>query len=240
MILTPVFPDAEAPIDTEAPDARALLADRYAPPRRRWLRLNLITSVDGSARDSGGTSDGLGGRADRVLLGAIRDTSDTVLVGATTIRAEGSLVPRHAHLTIVTGSGDFTRADLRDGIAPDRILIVGPSGAEPAARRTFSAPFEFLALEPHADGRIPIALLLRSLADRGVDGVVCEGGPRLAAQLLDAGAVDEICLSTSPQLVGGGFPALGSASRETVPLDLAGLMVDDGGGLYARWRVRRA
>lgn len=238
MILRPLFPAPGAAIDTEAPDARDALTAWYAPPPGPWLRLNLIASVDGSARDATGTSEGLSSRADRAVLGAIRATSDTVLVGAATMRAEGSLAPKHAHLTILTRGGDFTGTELRTGIAPGRILIAGPPASEATARRTFPGPFDFLPLADEA-GSIPVDRLIRALRDSGRERVVCEGGPEIAAQLLDAGLVDEICLSTSPVLLGGGFPVLGSAARPPRSVELTALLADNAGGLYARWQIAR-
>ena len=44
---------------------------------------------------------------------------------------------------------------------------------------------------------------ITALADRGLVHVLAEGGPTLLAQLVDADLVDELCLTWSPQLVGG-------------------------------------
>ena len=55
-----------------------------------------------------------------------------------------------------------------------------------------------------------------------------------------AGLVGELCLSTSPRLVGGGLPVLGGAPHPALGLELASLLVDDAGGLYARWLVPSA
>jgi riboflavin biosynthesis pyrimidine reductase len=64
--------------------------------------------------------------------------------------------------------------------------------------------------------------------------IVCEGGPSVVAQLLDAGLVDEICLTTVPRVVGGApLPPFGGASAG--PLELRQLLVDDAGATYARF-----
>ena len=62
-------------------------------------------------------------------------------------------------------------------------------------------------------------------------------GRALASALLAAGLVGELCLSTSPRLTGGGLPVLGDAAHPSIPLTLARLLVDDAGGIYARWLV---
>ena len=57
-------------------------------------------------------------------------------------------------------------------------------------------------------------------------------------QLLDAGLVDELCLSTSPVLTSGERSA--SRGHPTWPLSSwSNFSLDDDGGLYARWTVMR-
>ncbi|MBI5160142.1 MAG: dihydrofolate reductase family protein [Micrococcales bacterium] len=221
-----------AEIDTAAPAARERLRDLYAPPRRRWLRLNLIAGVDGGARGPDGTSTSLSNGADRALLGAIRSLADVVLIGAETLRAEGYLVPRAARLAVVTASGRLVPAGAAEGAEPPGVLVLGPAAAEARARATLSdAVVEYAALP--GTGRVDAADVVRELRRRGADSIVCEGGPELAAQLLDAGLVDELCLSTSPRSTGGELPVLGGARPRE--LRLAGLLADESGGFYARW-----
>jgi Pyrimidine reductase, riboflavin biosynthesis len=238
VILRPLLPGADAvdpgPIDTSAPDARQRIAGLYPPP---GLRVNLVASLDGGTSDAQGTSDGLTTGADRAVLGAIRSVSDTVLVGAATLRAEPSLVPKRTHLTVLTTTGDFTGADVRDDIEEGRILVVGPARAEQRARATFTAPFEYLAVD--GDRAVPLSRLLEALRDRGLSRVVCEGGPRLVGQLLAANLVDELCLTTVPRILGRPDVLFGGAAPGPRDLDLVQLLVDDDGALYARWRPSR-
>lgn len=238
MILRPLLPGGDAvdsgAIDTAAPDARDRIAALYPAP---GLRVNLVASIDGGTADAAGTSAGITTGADRFVLGAIRSVSDTVLVGAATLRAEPSLVPRSTHLTVLTTTGDFTGAAVRQDIEPGRVLVVGPSGVEARARRTFQAPFEYFAVD--GDRAVPLHVMLAALRDRGLARVVCEGGPRLAGQLLAAGLVDELCLTTVPRILGRPQVLFGGASPGPRDLELVQLLADDGGSLYARWRPVR-
>lgn len=233
MILRALSPGGDA-IDTAAADARQRIAALYPPP---GLRVNLVTTLDGATSDVDGTSAGITTGADRVVLGAIRSVSDSVLVGAATLRAEGGLVPRSTHLTVLTTTGDFTGAAVRDDIEPGRILVVGPSGAEDRARRTFSAPFEYFAVD--GDRAVPLHIMLDALRDRGLAHIVCEGGPRLVGQLLAADLVDEICLTTVPRILGRPQLLFGGAAPGPRDLELVQLLADDAGALYARWRPSR-
>jgi diaminohydroxyphosphoribosylaminopyrimidine deaminase/5-amino-6-(5-phosphoribosylamino)uracil reductase len=53
------------------------------------------------------------------------------------------------------------------------------------------------------DGRVSLALLMRSLGKRDVQTVLIEGGPTLAWSALDEGVVDRIVLYVGPKLIGG-------------------------------------
>ena len=96
-----------------------------------------------------------------------------------------------------------------------------------------------------ADGGVPGAVdpgaVLAALDARGLRHVLAEGGPWLLAQLVDADLVDELCLTWSPQLVGGPagrithLPTWFEPPRALTPRHL--LHAD--GVLLGRWRVAR-
>jgi riboflavin biosynthesis pyrimidine reductase len=53
-----------------------------------------------------------------------------------------------------------------------------------------------------------------------------------------AGAVDELCATTVPRLVGGSNQRITDGPGVDVPLELK-LLLEDAGTLIARWRVQR-
>lgn len=236
MILTPVHPVAGAPLEVGAPGTREALCVLYRRDSGACgVRVNVIASVDGSVQGVDGTSETLSSRADRAILGAIRAESDAVLIGASTLRQEGYLVPRTARLAVLTRTGDLAGAEAGDGTDPGRILVLGPESARDRAAETLPAPHEFLALPADVEGSVSPADVLDALRSRGIHEVVCEGGASVIAAFAQAGLVGEFCVSTSPQWLGGGTPLLGSAPRTRTPLRLASLLADDAGGVYARW-----
>lgn len=241
MILRPVHPEVGDPVAVGEPGTRERLRALYRrDPGARGIRINLIASVDGGARGDDGTSESLSSRADRAVLGAIRAESDVVLVGAASMRAEGYLVPRTARLAALTASGDFRGAQPGEGVDPDRFLVLGPESARARTAETLGAPHRFLALPADASGRVRPADALDALRAAGAERIVCEGGPALAAELLAADVVGELCLSTSPRLTGGALPVLGGFAHPSLPVELVSLLIDDAGGLYARWSVPSA
>lgn len=228
--LTRLLPGPAEIRDVEHPDTRDWLADLYAPSSPSMVRLNFVASINGSVVGEDGTSNSLSSRLDRTVLGVIRQHADVVLVGARTVRREGYRAPRHARLAVLTRSGDLSGHRLGDTFL--RPLILCPEAAVERVDRQmrgFSVeivPLPTATLDPRD--------VLSALRNRGLPGVVCEGGPTLAAALLDAGLVDELCLTTSPKLHAPGLPLLPRLTT-TVPATLRSLLADDDGYLYARW-----
>ncbi len=235
MIVRRLFPEAGPAIEIESPDARASLGELYALAGAETLRINLVASVSGSAAGGDDTSETLTNRADRKILGVIRRDSDVVLVGAASVRAEGYQLPRTAPLAIVTSTGDLGGHRLT--VAPDRFtpLVLCPAAVAETAKAAL--PSAEIVVVPDAAGRMSAVDIVSALRLRGLHRIVCEGGPSLAAQMLEAGLVDELCLSTSPAVGGVSLPLLGTAPIAPHRLELTQLLVDDTSTLYARWRV---
>lgn len=234
MIVREIHPSHGGPIALDSPDVRDRLAALYRIDRSEWVRINLVASVSGSVVGSDSTSETLTSRADRKILGVIRRQSDVVLVGAETVRAEGYQLPRTARLAIVTGSGDFTGHDF--DVRSDRMppLVLCPRSA--AERAQAGLPGAELVVVPDTDGRMTAKQIIDVLRDRGLAKITCEA-PSLAAQLLDAGLVTELCLSTSPIVGGPSIAAFGTREITAHPLQLTRLLIDESNMLYARWSV---
>lgn len=224
------------------------LTTTYAYPPGAWVRANMIASVDGAAVLDGG-SRALGSPADRELIGTLRALADVVLVGAGTARAEGygPLRPKSARrsarvaaglppcprLAVVSGSLDLD-PDAPMFTAADAPTLVVTCQAAPAARRR--ALDEVAEVVVAGDARVDLAAALDALCARGLPHVLCEGGPRLLAQLVTAGRLDELCLTVSPLLVAGAAPRVltGPALPSPAQVELAGVLQDED-YLYLRY-----
>jgi riboflavin biosynthesis pyrimidine reductase len=114
-----------------------------------------------------------------------------------------------------------------------RVLIFTASDAEPPETET---PVRVV----RHPGAVDLGEMLRYLrVERGIRALLCEGGPRLHAQLIDAGLVDELFVTHAPKLAGGDGPGLATGLAELErPLELAWLLEEDG-ELFARYRVIR-
>ena len=240
MNLTRVVPAPAESRPTEDPDFRDWVSALYRPDRPEWVRLNLIASVNGSATGRDGTSESLSNRTDRRILGVMRDLSDVVLVGASTVRAEGYVRPRRAALAVVTRTGDFGGHRLDPDRSRGELVIVCPRGLEERVRRAVAIPdARVIGVPAEGDDLSPRAMV-DALRSEGFGSIVCEGGPSLATALLSGGVVDEFCLSTSATLVSPGLALVPPDREAEVELSLRQLLVDDEGSLYARWSVPAA
>src|SRR5215472_745909 len=80
-----VYPGGSA-LDDAALAALYRFPDLGAPPAR-WLRANMVASLDGAATLDG-RSGGLSNEADQQVFALLRAHADVILVGAGTARAE--------------------------------------------------------------------------------------------------------------------------------------------------------
>lgn len=200
---------------------------------RPWVRANMVASADGAA-SLGGRSGGLSGRADRAIFSVLRSLADVIVVGAGTARIEryrpvqleetwpGLRSGRPPTPPIAVLSSQMA------GLEPDGpLLVTGPGQARTIVVTTEAAPAELRsAAARNADvivagaEEVRPAAIIAALAGRGYRRMLTEGGPRLLEQIVAAGLLDELCLTVSPVLVGGGagrivtVPAAGRTRAE--------------------------
>jgi riboflavin biosynthesis pyrimidine reductase len=228
VIVRRVYPEAQE-LDADEPAGRARLLELYSAPSSPWLRLNFVASVSGSAGGADSTSETLTNRADRRILGVIRELSDVVLIGAGSLRAEGYLRPTRTRLAVVTTSGDLEGHALVDAGEP--LIVLCPPSALERVHESVGVPIDLMEL-PEAATAVSIVDALHSA---GLVHIVCEGGPTLARQLVESALVDELCLTTSAVLNGADIPILGHSHFAERRLTLAQLLVDESSATYARW-----
>lgn len=202
---------------------------------RPYVVLNMVCTVDGRAT-LGGRSGPISGSADRALFHGLRSVVDAVMAGAGTMRAEryGPIVrdPDRRRLRLersldeqplacVVSASLALPPDLPLLTDPDsRVAILTPSEASlPAA----AADVVYVRAR-RADQSLDLPAALAELHDRlHVRTLLCEGGPHLNVELLSAGLVDELFLSISPLLAGGGAASDGLAGDEPALRILAGV-----------------
>jgi riboflavin biosynthesis pyrimidine reductase len=178
----------------------------------------------------------------------LRALADVVLVGAGTATAEGyrpvaadsevtalrSALGRPATAPIAVVS---RRASLAPGdrLAADSTVLVTCAAAD-ASRRAALADAGVTVLVC-GDDDVDLPLALDRLAERGLEQVVCEGGPALFAAALTAGCVDELDLTVAPALVGGDIRLIpGTLPRPVRPRLVQ--VLEEEGVLFTRYAIR--
>ena len=177
----------------------------------RQVRANMISSLDGGVAVDG-RAGGLGSADDQRVLAILRDLADVILVGAGTIRAEGyggmHLTPDRIQrrrrwglgaqppLAVVTARGLEPDAGIFTDTPVPPLVITTASGAQ---RMSGVAATVIVAGESSVD----LDLMFAALTDRGLNRILCEGGPGLLGRLVAADRLDELCLTGSPMLLGG-------------------------------------
>jgi riboflavin biosynthesis pyrimidine reductase len=239
------------PVPAGSPEvAVADLARLYAypgQPSAPWVRANMVASVDGAATLAG-RSGGLSGGADRLIFNLLRGLADVILVGAGTVRAEGygpahpdeaadlwadlrAGRPARPAIAVVTRRLDLDpAAPLLTGAPADARTIVLTTSAAPADRRAAIAATADVVVA--GDGAVDLRAAVAALAARGYRRILAEGGPRLLGAITGSGLLDELCLTVSPLLAGGGagriIDAAGAAAAGAAGDILAGAEPEGG------------
>lgn len=183
---------------------------------RPRVTLKLATSLDGRIATASGESQWITGPEARLQGHHLRATHDAILVGVETVLADNPrLTTRLAQgegsdpLRLILDTHLRTPASAH--VATGHSLIFTASDPTPVGEA------EVIQIMPDAQGRPSIPAVLEALEQRGITSVLIEGGGRVAASFIQAGAVDRIEWFRASILLGGeGRPCIAA-------LDLANL-----------------
>jgi riboflavin-specific deaminase-like protein len=252
-----------------SPDPVPLLRQLFPEPRRLHVRdsleqlnlparahtdrpytiVNFVASADGHAAFRG-RSRWLSDDADRELFHGLREHVDAVLVGTGTLRSEryGRMVRDPERRQRRTASGlspePLSCIFSRSGDIPtdiplfadprSRIVVFTPADLD---ARGLQAEVEVVRLDP---GELTLTTMMRRLRSaHDVRALLCEGGPTLFGALLQEDLVDELFLSLSPKLTGGGSAPAITSGAELAELHAMSLVwaLELHGALYLRYAL---
>jgi riboflavin biosynthesis pyrimidine reductase len=225
-----------------------LIAAYAYPAGVRWLRANMVTSLDGAAQGWNGRSGTLSSPGDKRVFAMLRALADVIIVGARTARIEqyGPEEPRRQYagyrqslgqrptppIAVVSGRLDLDPDGPLFSSIGERTLVITTEQAPPEVRAALAERAEVLTI---GEERVDLPRTLDVLRERGLNRMLCEGGPLLLGQLVAEGLLDDLCLTFAPLLRGGPADrALNGPPVPDVPMWLVHVL-EEGGNLLTRW-----
>lgn len=197
------------------------------------LAMNFATSLDGMVSFGGDQPSALhvtgGVIHDRFLMALLRSRADAMMVGAGTLWADPDhewsaryICPEEQALFEQVRSAEG-RSGLppcvvvsHDGVLPHHAALFQPGGQVPIVATSEAGhrhlrgewgepPFRVIVL---GGDMLNLRVLLAELQARGYERVVCEGGPRLYASLLEAAVPHDLYLTVCPLVIGSDGEAI--------------------------------
>ena len=211
------LPDYSLPADLKHLYGRLGFPDRV-------VYSNFVSSLDGvvtlGSKPSAGSVISGKDPADRFLMGLLRACADAVLLGAGTMRATPGHLWTPAHvfpalateftalrsalgrsaepaLVLLTASGEL---DYRHPALAKGAIVMTTANAATKIGKRLPATCELVVLGKGK--RLDIGKAMAELRYRGLDVLLCEGGPHLMGELLADGLLDEAFLTLSPVVAG--------------------------------------
>ncbi|MCX4423112.1 dihydrofolate reductase family protein [Streptomyces mirabilis] len=206
-----------------------------------YVLLSAAVSLDGFLDDTGPDRLLLSGPADFDRVDEVRASSDAILIGAGTIRADNPRLlvnsaerraarvaagrPEYPLKVTVSGSGDLDPDAQFWHTGGEKVVYTTDKGAERATDALRGLDVDVVPTGAALDWRV----VLEHLHDaRGVRRLMVEGGGRVHTQLMTQGLADELQLAVAPLFVGepdaprlfgpGGYPPGRMRLVETRPV----------------------
>jgi diaminohydroxyphosphoribosylaminopyrimidine deaminase/5-amino-6-(5-phosphoribosylamino)uracil reductase len=186
---------------------------------RPFVLVKLATTLDGRVAVKGRRY--LTGKAAQKEVHRLRDRYDAVLVGSGTVLADDpALTVREVkgrdplRVVVDTDARTPPSAKVVRAKDPQRTIMFVARDADVRRVSKLRDAGVLVTTLPRSDGGLDLAAVLRWLADKGVNTVLSEAGPKIATRLVGAGLADRLMLITAPIATGDGpsaFEGLGRA-----------------------------
>lgn len=179
-----------------------------------FVRIKTASSLDGKTALSSGESKWITGEAARADVHRLRARSCAILTGIDTVLADNPQMNVRLDAARLSSMADTVRQPMKVIVdsslrtPPESEILKGAKTliacAVPDAKKAAAleaAGAEILCL-PGADGKVDLPALLSRLAQKGINELMTEAGPRLNGALIAAGLADEWVQYLAPCLLG--------------------------------------
>jgi diaminohydroxyphosphoribosylaminopyrimidine deaminase/5-amino-6-(5-phosphoribosylamino)uracil reductase len=198
----------------DEPRAGALIEPfaRAVRSHRPYVSLKLAVSFDGFIASTPGVQEWLTGEEAREFVRELRIAHDATAVGAGTVRIDNpqlTVRPTHKRLRAYTRIVICETAPVDPGSAVfktengyAKTIVLAPAGLRDRFAQLEKAA-DVLYSGKEGSDRLNLAAALRSLRERGITSLLCEGGPTVAGHLLTDGLVDRFHWIVAPRFLRG-------------------------------------
>ncbi len=226
---------------------------------RPFVRLNVAESVDGKLAPVNSGKVNFGSDDDRSEMENFRAEADGVIIGGGTLVAEDPPLiirnaeviarrlaakgSRHPKNICVCGSLPPNLTEMRFFTNTETEKLVFTTSRTPSNLIELARRYAQVELIPlNASGRVDLVEVVRSLPAYGVNTLLLEGGGELNFSMLEAGFVDEVCITLAPFIFGGrsaptSFDGVGLTFENVRKLSLKSYRVTPQGEVFLRYDV---
>lgn len=188
----------------------------YITRRRPFVLLKLAATLDGKIATATGSSRWVTGDEARRRVHELRSRFDAVMVGV------GTVIADDPQLTCrIRGGRNPVRIILDPRLRiplnarvlnePGKTIVVAAERASRAKQTAIAKRGTEVWQLPVSRNGIPLAAVLKRIAEREIVSVLIEGGAATAGRALAEKVVDKIAFFYAPKIVGGdGLPAVAS------------------------------
>ena len=190
---------------------------------RSAVTLKLAETADGFV--AGGPHDprlAITGAASNGVVHVLRAMHDAIMVGVGTVLADDPLMTvrlpgigaKPLRIVLDAALCIPPQSRLLRTAAETPVLLLAAEAAARAGRLAGIEGVEVAIVPQLASGRLDLHAALARLAEKGVARIFSEGGPSVAASLIEAGLADDILVFTASRRLGGeGIPTFSPVTR---------------------------
>jgi diaminohydroxyphosphoribosylaminopyrimidine deaminase/5-amino-6-(5-phosphoribosylamino)uracil reductase len=181
--------------------------------RRPWVTLKAATSLDGRIAATGGDSRWITGEPARRVGHWLRARHHAIAVGADTVLRDdpqltARLFPGVDPVAVVVDSRLRTAGSRAVVLRPGTIALHTEHAPEDRRRSLADRGVQPLAVAADEQGRVAVPAALEALGRLPIRSLLVEGGGRLLASFVAAGAWDRWCWFQAAIVLGDGVPVL--------------------------------
>lgn len=183
-----------------------------------YVILKIAQTLDGKIADAKGRSRWITGERSGKIVHALRARYDAVLVGANTISKDNPKLTvreakgRNPYRVVIDGnlSSPLSSHIFRDRERGRTFLFVSTLTARRERRhitKLEKGGIHIQVLDGTKSNMLDIHHVLKILAQNNIASILVEGGARIYAEFLKAGAVDKLITFVAPKAIGDGLSA---------------------------------